>query len=81
MYLGGSTSKESYTGVVNGCGKCAKVCPQELDVPSLLEDVSKDMEGRGFKSKVKIMGISGKFIMLTIPSINNRISRIFRNRN
>lgn len=78
MYLGGSTSKEGYAGLCNGCGKCAKVCPQKLDVPTLLKDVSSDMEGRGFKVKVKVLGVVGKFIMLTIPSVNNWISKKFR---
>jgi uncharacterized protein len=80
MYLGGSTSKEGYAGLCNGCGKCVKACPQKLDVPSLLKDVSSDMEGRGFKYKVKIMGVLGKFIMITIPSWNNKISKRFRKR-
>lgn len=80
MYLGGSTSKEGYAGLCNGCGKCAKACPQKLDVPSLLKDVSSDMEGRGFKYKVKVMGVLGKFVMLTLPSLNNRISKRFRKR-
>ena len=80
MYLGGSTSKEGYAGLCNGCGKCLKVCPQKLDVSLLLNDVSSDMEGRGFKYKVKIMGVLGKFVMLTIPSLNNRISKRFRKR-
>lgn len=78
MYLGGSTSKEGYAGLCNGCGKCAKACPQKLDVPTLLKDVSGDMEGRGFKVKVKVLGVVGKFIMLTIPSVNNWISKKFR---
>ncbi|MGB7968508.1 MAG: aldo/keto reductase [Methanobacterium sp.] len=81
MYLGGSTSKPGYAGLCNGCGKCVKACPQKLDVPSLLNDVSNDMEGQGFKYKVKVMGVLGKFIMLTIPAWNNKISKIFRKRN
>ena len=78
MYLGGSTSKEGYAGLCNGCGKCVKACPQKLDVPSLLKDVSIDMEGRGFKYKVKLMGALGKFTIRTLPSLNNRISKRFR---
>ena len=81
MYLGGSTSKEGYAGLCNGCGKCVKSCPQKLDVHSFLNDVSSDMEGQGFKYKVKIMGVLGKFIMLTLPSWNNKISKRFRKRN
>ena len=80
MYLGGSTSKEGYAGLCNNCGKCVKACPQKLDVPSLLKDVSRDMEGRGFKYKVKVMGVLGKFTIRTLPSWNNRISKRFRKR-
>ena len=80
MYLGGSTSKEGYAGLCNGCGKCVKLCPQKLDIPTLLKDVSSDMEGRGFKQKVQVIGVVGKFIMLTLPSWNNKISKIFRKR-
>lgn len=78
MYLGGSTSKEGYAGLCNGCGKCLKVCPQKLDVPSLLSDVSNDVEGAGFKYKVKVMGFLGKFIMVTLPSWRNSMSKRFR---
>ena len=80
MYLGGSTSKEGYAGLCNGCKKCANACPQKLDVPSLLKDVSIDMEGRGFKYKVKVMGALGKFTIRTLPSLNNKISKRFRKR-
>ena len=78
MYLGGSTSKAGYAGICNDCGKCARACPQKLDVPSLLKDVSSDLESPGFKYKVKIIGVLGKFVMLTIPSWNNKISKRFR---
>ena len=80
MYLGGSTSKAGYAGLCNGCGKCVKLCPQKLDIPTLLKDVSTDMEGRGFKQKVQVIGVVGKFIMLTLPSLNNKISKVFRKR-
>jgi predicted aldo/keto reductase-like oxidoreductase len=80
MHLGGSATKEGYAGLCNGCGKCAKVCTQKLDVPSLIKDVSNDMEGRGFKYKAKIIGVLVKFFMQSLPSLNNRISKTFRNR-
>ena len=75
--LGGVTShKQANAGLCNGCGKCAKACPQKLDVPILLKDVSQDMEGRGFNFKVKIAR-SIVFPLLTkVLSLSNRISRI-----
>jgi predicted aldo/keto reductase-like oxidoreductase len=52
--LGGASSgNQSYAGLCNGCGNCVKVCPQKLDVPLLLKEVSHDMEGRDFLYKVK----------------------------
>ena len=73
-------AKEGYAGLCNGCEKCAKACPQKLDVPSLLKEVSIDMEGKGFKYKVKVMGALGKFTIRTLPSWNNKISKRFRKR-
>ena len=52
--LGGASSgNQSYAGLCNGCGNCVKLCPQKLDVPLLLKEVSSDMEGEGFHDKVK----------------------------
>ncbi|PKL67661.1 MAG: aldo/keto reductase [Methanobacteriales archaeon HGW-Methanobacteriales-1] len=47
---------ESHAGLCINCGKCVKMCPQKLDIPELLGDVSEELEGRGFKYKVKFMG-------------------------
>ena len=46
-FMGGS---ESYAGFCTDCGKCIKVCPQKLDIPELLGDVSKEMEGGALNS-------------------------------
>jgi uncharacterized protein len=42
---GGLLGDKSYAGLCRSCGKCAKVCPQHLPIPSLLKDVSKEMDG------------------------------------
>ena len=42
---GGLLGDKSYAGLCRQCGKCAKICPQHLPIPSLLKDVSKEMEG------------------------------------
>jgi len=55
MQLGGITGDdEAHAGLCTNCGKCVKACPQKLDIPGLLGDVSKEMGGRGFKYKLKI---------------------------
>jgi ferredoxin len=35
----------SYAGLCRQCGKCAKVCPQHLPIPDLMNQVSKEMDG------------------------------------
>ena len=56
--LGEVTSdNQSYAGLCDGCGNCIKICPQKLDVPLLLKDVSRDMEGAGFEDKIKSAGL------------------------
>jgi len=37
--------KTSYASQCVECGKCLEKCPQGLDIPTLLKDVEKDMEG------------------------------------
>lgn len=75
--LGGVTNnKQAHAGLCNGCGRCANACPQKLDIPLLLKDVSKQMEGRGFNYKVKL----GKSIIFPIfngvLTLNTKISKL-----
>ncbi len=69
--LGGVFSgQEAYAGLCNGCGKCLKACPQSLEIPELLVDVSSELEGRGFKYKLimarkVIMPVFDVFISLS----------------
>lgn len=48
QYIGrhsGLMGKVSYAGLCRNCGKCAKVCPQHLPIPSLMKQVSREMDG------------------------------------
>ncbi len=74
--LGGVMSgNEANAGLCTNCGRCVRACPQKLDIPELLGDVSKEMEGRGFKYKVKIMSKIAMPIFDAFLSLNSRISR------
>ncbi len=42
---GGLMGERSYAGLCRQCGKCAKACPQALPIPSLMKEVSREMEG------------------------------------
>jgi predicted aldo/keto reductase-like oxidoreductase len=42
---GGLLSGVSYAGMCRQCNKCMKSCPQHLQIPDRLRDVSKEMEG------------------------------------
>jgi predicted aldo/keto reductase-like oxidoreductase len=61
---------ETHAGLCTDCGKCVKACPQKIDIPERLGDVSKEMGGRGFKYKLKIgktvlVPIAGAFMSLS----------------
>ena len=50
--LGGVFSgQESYAGLCTECGKCVKACPQKLEIPELLGDVSSELEGMALNTK------------------------------
>lgn len=53
--LGGILSDRGNAGLCRNCGKCKKSCPQNLDIPNLLKDVSKTFEGRTFGIKTAIL--------------------------
>ena len=42
---GGLLSNVSYAGLCRQCGRCTKICPQHLQIPDYLGQVSKEMEG------------------------------------
>ena len=74
--LGGVFSgQEAYAGLCTECGKCVKACPRDLEIPELLGDVSRELEGRGFKYKVKIAGAVVMPVFDAFLSLSNRISR------
>lgn len=79
--LGGVISgQEAYAGLCTNCGKCVKACPQKLEIPELLNDVSHELEGRGFKYKIKIGGSVIMPLLDVFISISNRFSRRPRNK-
>lgn len=74
--IGGVISgKGSHAGLCINCGKCLRACPQKLDIPTFLKEVSRELEGHGFKYKVKL----GRAIVMPIfdlfVSLNYRFSR------
>jgi uncharacterized protein len=74
--FGGTFSgNEAHAGLCINCGKCVKACPQELEIPELLGDVSQDLGGRGFKYRVKIMGTVVMPLMDAFMGLSNRLSR------
>ncbi|KAF5088874.1 aldo/keto reductase [Methanobacterium aggregans] len=68
--MGGVMSgNESNAGLCIDCGKCVRTCPQKLSIPELLGDVSSELEGHGFRYKVKfaksvVMPLMDVFIAL-----------------
>lgn len=74
--LGGIFSgQEAYAGLCTNCGKCVKACPQNLEIPELLNDVSNELEGRGFKYKLKIVGTVVMPVLDAFISLGHRFSR------
>lgn len=79
--LGGVFSgQEAYAGLCNECKRCLRACPQDLEIPELLGDVSSELEGRGFEYKVKIAGSVVMPVLDALISLSNRISRLSRNK-
>ena len=64
QYLSGIMGKASNAGNCNGCGKCLRKCPQNLDIISELKKVKKEFEFPGFK-----------YLMLLIKNIGCPIYR------
>lgn len=74
--LGGVFSgQEAYAGLCTNCGKCVRACPQNLEIPELLNEVSNELEGRGFKYKLKIVGSVIMPVFNAFISVGHRFSR------
>ena len=43
------------------CGECVEACPQKLPIPELLKEVTSEMEGRFFDTKVWVFSKFMKF--------------------
>ncbi|MDD1718468.1 MAG: aldo/keto reductase [Methanoregulaceae archaeon] len=52
---GGIVGDRSYAGLCSGCGRCEKICPQQIPIRDRLKDVSRTMEGRGFPIRLGIV--------------------------
>ena len=51
--VGGLVGKGSYAGLCKTCGKCSKICPQHIDIPVRLKEVSQKLEGPGMGFKIR----------------------------
>ncbi|MBB6401886.1 hypothetical protein HNP92_001191 [Methanococcus maripaludis] len=67
--------EESHAGLCTNCGKCVKACPQNLDIPVLLKDVSNELGGSGFNLKIKL----AKMAMSIYSSFNSLKQKISKN--
>lgn len=67
-------NQPSHASMCNDCGKCLKACPQNLEIPELLNEVSGDLGGRGFNLKIKFMSSVAMPLLNAFLSIRNRLS-------
>lgn len=70
MVVGGITNKQASAGLCNHCGRCKRLCPQSLDIPSELDTVKSEFERFGFNYQIKFVK------KIAMPSIN-KISKVF----
>ena len=63
---------ETHAGLCTNCGKCVKACPQKIDIPERLMDVSREMGGKGFKYKLKFGKAVFAPIMSTFISLSSK---------
>ena len=47
----------SYAELCNECGKCIELCPQKIDIPIQLKEVSIDMEGDNFQDRIDAVSL------------------------
>lgn len=73
MLLAGIEGDSYFPSLCTECRQCAEKCPQHLDIPVLLKDVSRDFEGRLSKTIFWLMLV---FLRWKKRSINKRASRM-----
>ena len=55
LQMGGMNGKPSYASLCRNCGKCLEHCPQEINIPSRLKEVSEDMESVLMKPAMRVV--------------------------
>lgn len=80
--VGGVISgQEAYAGLCTNCGRCVSACPQKIEIPERLNEVSHQLEGRGFRLKLKIVGALAMPILDAVISVSNIFSRKSKKQN
>lgn len=59
--LGVSREGDAYASKCKKCGRCEKLCPQELPIMDLLDNISRDIEGFNFKIFSKVVKLFASF--------------------
>ena len=75
MFVGGTTNKQASAGLCNHCGRCKRLCPQFLDIPTHLDTVRSEFETFGFNYQVKFV----KNIALPFSSKITKFFDFFKN--
>lgn len=57
LRMGGILGEKSLASQCINCGKCVKVCPQKIDIPTELKKVSKEFETKSIKISIKLARI------------------------
>ncbi|HET6581161.1 MAG TPA: aldo/keto reductase [Methanoregula sp.] len=54
--LGGAVAlgEPEFASLCVQCGQCAEKCPQQIDIPAVLDSVVEELEGPGFEERVNI---------------------------
>jgi uncharacterized protein len=53
--VGGIIGDRSNAGLCRSCGRCSTICPQHIDIPARLGDVSGELEGHSMGLKVRVI--------------------------
>jgi predicted aldo/keto reductase-like oxidoreductase len=56
LQMAGMNGKPSYASLCRECGKCLTHCPQQIDIPNRLKEVTADMESVLMKPAMRVVG-------------------------